>query len=329
MTATRTTAPAKMVPATHRPPKAASTMLPSSIGLTFSVAAEATALKLTARWGHYERVHVEDEAYRNKDGSLRRVWQRQPIEGISAPIPLQAGRIDAWSPCPDYPDVTVQGLVRQREHQWIVTLFLVNGQQEPATSTDSAWVFQPELCVESPDGAAIFQRRAPISEYADLDTQMMTMRYRKHVEFAVGHSVGVDWELADGTHDRATCITTAVIPTWEVPQTTPPTAEEIPALADLTLDMQLLAEVPDGQFGTHLLPLVTAYEDWITDQEQRLANPTPDLQPYRVPGQHALVACRTALERIRAGITLLDTSPDAAAPSASPTARWRSNECAG
>ncbi len=295
------------------PSKAASTMLPSSIGLTFAVAPEATALTLTARWGRYERVSIEDDAYRTKDGSFRRVWQRRPIVGVSAPIPLKAGRIEPWSPCPDHPDVTVQGIVRRREHQWIVTLFLVNGQQEPDKNKDSAWVFQPELGVAAPDGAPIFQRRALISTDADLDTQMMAMHYRKQVEFAVGHGVGVDWTLAAGTHDCATGITTAVIPTWEVPQTTPPTTEDIPALADLTLDMQVLAEVPDGQFHTHLLPLVTAYADWIAAQEQRLTHPTPDIQPYLLPGQHALAACRTALERIRAGITLLDTSPDAAA----------------
>jgi hypothetical protein len=295
------------------PSKAASTMLPSSIGMTFSVAADATALAITARWGRYERVDIEDDAYRNKDGSLRRVWQRQPIEGHVSPLPLTPGRIEACSPCPDYPEVTVQGVVRQREHQWIVTLFLVNGQEETQKNQDSAWLFQPELIVTAPDGAPIFQRRAPISGDTEPETQMMAMRYRNEVEFAVGHGVGVDWTLADGARDRATRITTAVIPVWEVPQTTPPTAEDIPALAALTLDMKVLADVPDGQFGPHLLPLVTAYEGWIATQEQRLAHPTPDLQPYLLPGAHALNACRAALERIRAGITLLDTNPDAAA----------------
>jgi hypothetical protein len=292
------------------PPKAASTMLPSSIGITFSVALDATHLKLTARWGHYKRVQIEDEAYRNtKDGTFRRVWQRQPIEGVSDPIPLIAGRIEPWSPCPDFPDVTVQGLARRREHQWIVTLFLVNGQEEPATNKDNAWVFQPELWVESPDGAGIFQRHAPLKTNDDREMQLMEMRYRNHVEFAVGHNVGVDWTvLADDPH-CATRITTTVIPTWEVPQTTSSPPEGI----DLTLDMQVLAEVPDGAFSTHLSSIVTAYEEWITTQQQRLADPTPDLQPYREPGWCALDACRTTLERIKAGITLLDTNPDAAA----------------
>ncbi len=295
------------------PSKAASTMLPSSIGLSFGVASDATHLKLTARWGRYDRVQIKDEAYRNKDGSLRHVWQRTPIEGVSDPIPLRDGRIEPWSPCPYHPDVTVQGLVRKREHQWIVTLFLVNGQQELAINKDSAWVFQPELIVEAPDGAPIFARKAPPNLHADHEAQLMAMRYRTQVEFAVGHGVGVSWEVARDTHERATRIQTTLIPTWDVPQTVAPDPAEIPALAGLTLDMRVLADVADGQFHTHLQPLVTAYENWIAEREHRLTQPTPDLQPYLDVGRTALAACRTALERIRAGIALLDSTPDAAA----------------
>ena len=44
----------------------------------------------------------------------------------------------------------MQGLVRRRDHFWSVTLFLVNGQAEPKKLRDTAWLFQPELAVESP-----------------------------------------------------------------------------------------------------------------------------------------------------------------------------------
>ena len=54
-------------------------------------------------------------------------------------------------PDAEFPDVHVQGLVRKRDHFWSVTLFLVNGQQEPKKLRDTAWMFQPELIVESPD----------------------------------------------------------------------------------------------------------------------------------------------------------------------------------
>jgi hypothetical protein len=197
------------------PPKAATAMLPSTIGLTFAVALDAGALCVTARWGRYSRAQVEEERFRRADGGYRSVWQRTQIEATSPPILLAPGKIAPWSPSSETPEVTVQGIVRKRAGQWIVTLFLVNGQPEPKVHKDSAWVFQPELIVEAPDGAPIFKRRALPHEQLDLDEQLMAMLYRGLVEFAVGHGVAIDAALARDAqgrpiYDRATRVWTAV-----------------------------------------------------------------------------------------------------------------------
>src|SRR6266511_2738972 len=124
----------------------------------------------------------------------------------------------------------------------MITVSLINNQTEPKIRKDSAWLFQPEL-----------------------DEQLMAMLYRKQVEFAVGHGVAVDAEVARDAQDalifdRATRVWTAVVPAYELPQTTPPQASDpgYAQLADLTVDMQALAEVPDGQFAAHLAPLAEA-----------------------------------------------------------------------
>ena len=76
----------------------------------------------------------------------------------------------------------------------------------------------------------------------------MAMLYRHHVEFAVGHGVLCSCGSAAYSPDCAMSIETVVVPTYEVPRTTPPTeedADENPAfgkLAGLVLDMKLLAE---------------------------------------------------------------------------------------
>ncbi|MDP9310845.1 MAG: DISARM system helicase DrmA [Chloroflexota bacterium] len=295
------------------PPKATTTMLPSSIGLTFAVDQNATGLVVRARWGRYDRALVESDAYKNKDGNLRRVWQRQQIDVASQPLPLVHGRIENWSPAPDYPDVTVQGIMRKRDGQWIVTLFLVNGQQEPVAAKDSAWIFQPELIVTSADGAPSFRKRTPPQDNPDLEEQMMVMLYRNQVEFAVGHGVAVDAEVSPESVDCATRVWTTVVPAYEVPQTTAPTAEDFPALADLTVEMQQLAEVADGQFAQHLQPLVDAYEAWLATQQRRVDHPTPDLLPCINAAEEALHNCRHTLGRIREGIGRLDADSRAAA----------------
>ena len=285
------------------------TMLPSAIGLTFTAARAATAIQISAHWGHYERVNLEGAG---ASAPAHRVWKRQPLGGLSAPISLKTGRLQRWAPSPEFPDVYVDGLVRARDDHWIVTLFLINGQSEPKQKKDEAWVFQPELGVQAPDGAPIFEKRLQLraGSHADPEEQMMQMLYRHEIEFAVGHGIAVHADLAAGRSDRAVRLTTRVAPDYEVPRVTPPSAVEIPALQDAVLDMRTLAETADADFGRALGPIVTAYTQWIAEQAARLGS--ADLAPYLPSARQSLDQCRGTLERMRAGIELLGRDPQAA-----------------
>jgi hypothetical protein len=105
-------------------------MSPFSLGLTFSVAGEATALKVTCRWGSYQRV-ASETLTTDRTGGLKLVWRRTPVEGILAEMLLDEGPIEEWAPDENYPDVRVGGRVRRVQGHWIVTLFHVNNQKEP------------------------------------------------------------------------------------------------------------------------------------------------------------------------------------------------------
>src|SRR5208337_1749477 len=154
---------------------------------------------------------------------------------------------------------------------WSVTLFLVNGQQEPKKLRDSAWVFQPELIVESPGKEAIFHSRPQQKDPGKSDPvtfaeeQEMAMLYRHHVEFGVGHGVSIRAERRDGVCDKAFRLSTRVVPTHEVPQTTPPTTADWPKMSGLVLDMKELGETPTSQIEFKLRPLITAYDAWIKE----------------------------------------------------------------
>ncbi len=140
----------------------AKTMFPSSFGLTFCVDVEAKELQITARWGYYSR--QRSETLTTPTGEKKLVWKRSQRQSVSKPIPLQVGRL-TWTPDNEFSEVQVQGIIRKRDHFWSVTLFLVNGQEEPKKLRDTAWLFQPELCVQSPDGKPVFhshpQQRDP------------------------------------------------------------------------------------------------------------------------------------------------------------------------
>jgi hypothetical protein len=284
---------------------ATKTMFPSSFGMTFCVGLEAKALLVTARWGHYHR--DRSETLTTKTGDKKIVWKRNQRAAVSEPIPLKVGRIK-WTPDAEFPQVQVQGLVRNRDDFWSITLFLVNGQAEPKKLRDTAWLFQPELAVEAPDRQPVFHSRPQRKEPGKADPesyaeeQEMAMLYRHQVEFGVGHGVSLHADCSDGICDKAHRLSTNVVPTYEVPRTTPPTVADWPKLAGMVLDMKELGETPTPQLGVKLRPLLSAYEAWIEDRQAELTR--PDLAPYKQPGQ-ALDRCRDNLRRIEAGLNLL------------------------
>jgi len=186
---------------------------------------------------------------------------------------------------------------------------MVNGQHEPKKLRDSAWLFQPELIVESPDKKPIFHSRPRQKDPGKSDPvtfaeeQEMAMLYRHQVEFGVGHGVSLHVECPDGVCDKAHRLSTSVVPTYEVAQTTPPTTADWPKLGGVVLDMKELGETPTSQLEAKLRPLITAYETWIKDRQADLEK--PDMALHQAPGESSLYRCENALERIEAGLKLL------------------------
>jgi len=288
-------------------PKAVS-MVPSSIGMTFTVSGSAQAIQVATSWGRYQRVSRE-EAGLDPDKGRRNPWKRIPVTGKSQSIPLKVGRIGRWSPCKDTPEVVVDGLIRKYDHGWTVTLFLVNGQNEPKKNKDSAWIFQPELSVESPDGKAIFERhlgsRLTDKQNATPEVQANRMLYRKQVEFGVGHGVAIHAELGPDQFDCAMRLSTQVVPAYELPPTRPASFE------GAQLQMLALAEMDDAAYGSAIQPLLKAYSDWIVAREAEIAAPSPDLAPHRLSAQSAIDNCKRALQRMQEGLDLLQSNSQA------------------
>lgn len=293
----------------EKAPAAAASMLPSSIGLTFSLEKHADTFQIRVRWGHYYR---GDSDYLTKDtGAPEKVWKREQIEDASEPIPLRAGKFGPWSPHSEFKDVVVKGLIREYEDAWTVTLYLVNNQEELKKLRDKTWLFQPELIITHPERKPVFIKRRLPDQFKsnNLEDRRMEMNYRRHLEFVVGHGVSTHTTLADGRWDRAVQVETKVIPQREVQRMEAPNVDEVPALRELVLDMKSLAEVKSGEFVKSLSPLLIAYEAWIQEREQQK---TQDLEPYKEDAADALVLCRENLKRIEAGINLLNQNEDAA-----------------
>src|SRR5262249_55403520 len=204
-----------------------------------------------------------------RTGRPKRGWKRYQRSGALT-LKLDQATVPPTSVHHDFPNVSVRGQVRKRDHGTVVTLFLVNGQEE-GRPKDEYHLFQPELIVTGSDGAAAFCKRMTrkTSAKADagvrLEEDTMSMLYPCHVEFAVGHGVAVQAEASAEEPDRAVLVKTCIIPRHEISRTTPPTAADAPLhpafakLAGLVLDMKELAELQGKQVKAKLGPLVTAY----------------------------------------------------------------------
>jgi hypothetical protein len=296
-------------------------LVPSSMGLTFCVGSDVKTLDVTARWGSYARVPKEEHEYtrprkNRQTGEVEetkvKVWRRIP-RGGRVMLMLKDGPVKPLVPDAEQDEVRIQGTVRTNaKGECLVTLFLVNGQLEPETNRDSAWLFQPELSVKGSGEAAgttVFLRR-PSNDVVvdDAERDQLELLYRCRVEFAVGHGVAVHADTPANDPTRATLVRTEVIPSYELPVTETPglDPDDRPAMKRLVergwLDMLSLSDLDKAELEVALKTLVDDYAVWIDEQRKRVGT---EITGYDAPANDALGSCKTTLERLRAGLKVL------------------------
>jgi hypothetical protein len=227
-------------------------------------------------------------------------------------VSLAEGDIFSVPADPSQPDVVIRGRIRRLDDDWVVSLFLVNAQVTAGRRPkDDELVFQPEMEVTGSDGSPVFRKRNRRSATVTDEQRRLEMLYRRHVEFAVGHGVAVDAQVASDNPSTAVRLTTCVVPTYEVPMTTPPGVEDNPSLAGVVLDMRRLAEMPDGELLASLRVLTASYADWIKANQIRADAGADGLDEFGPTTKQALDDCREAQIRIEGGIELLASDPQA------------------
>ena len=287
---------------------------PSSVGMTFCVDGDVEEIELEVRWGRYIRTESEEQT--TEGGKPMRAWKRIPSGG-RIKLSMKDGLVDPIASDSECPDVLVQGTIRAplASGDRLVTLFLINNQQQPEQNQDEAWVFQPELIVRDQKGEAVFRRR-PLLDHDGRDTEReaLEMIYRKQVEFAVGHSISVSATPSEENLERAIEIRTTVLPQYEVPVTETPglNPEDRPAMRRMVdegfLDMHVLAELERPALVEALSILTNDYESWIGDQRGRVGT---DVVGYDSAANQAMDRCDEILARLREGIDSLNKDDDA------------------
>lgn len=297
---------------------AGSTYFPSSMGLSFIVDTGVESITVTAEWGQYLRIKSETQV-KAKTGDPANVWKRKPVIAEPLVLMLEDKVLNPYILHKEHPEVQLQGRVRKTNQGWVVTLFMVNLQEERkrhGEPKDEVWVFQPKLKVTGDNNQPIFvQRKAGKFDLSKMDpltreeSETLEMLYRHNREFAVGHGVSVHAILPEPLAERAIKVETEWVPMFEVPQQTPRTGDDDENLHSAVLDMKELAELEKPSLIASLRNIETAYQIWIHAEEAKLTAPEEELAEHENAAKLVIERCTHALERIREGIDLIENDP--------------------
>ena len=277
---------------------------PSSMGLSFLVAADADALAVIVRWGDYEPAKVE-----GADGKSGSAWLRKSNER-TVPVSLSGAgehrRGDHVVPDSggltlhvDERPIRTDGLAEIPAGTRSVSVFLVNGRAPDDDNPDRAYAFQAEIEVR---GRQTFVPRPdPRGVQASAwDDRVADLHYADTPEYATGHGVSAGWDVVEGA---CRTLRTAWVPRADVEET------KTAGVPGAVLSMDALGALPDAQTAREALrPLVEQYRSWIELRRVEIET-LPDAR--RETAQELLRLAGVAADRMERGITTLASGADA------------------
>lgn len=311
-------------------------LIPSSIGITFCVTGDVETIEVEALWGRYERFNdhehrkIINKKIRDAEGNVTgveqkevkpKVWKRIPCGGRIT-LSMQEGFVPHQAPDSVHPEVRIQGSIRAKNDNGdrLITLFLVNAQEEPDDNKDTNWLFQPEIkiraCKNSQEKAIFRRKPLALNGSDDEERKSLEMIYRKKVEFAVGHGVAIHAVPDHSTPEFATEVRTTIMPQHEVPVTETPglNDKDRPAMRQMLdmgfLDMKMLATMERADLIKALNVLTNDYRSWINEQHGRIGD---DVTGYDSEALEALERCNAIHARLQQGVKTLEENDQALA----------------
>ncbi len=278
-------------------------MVPASMGLRFQVSGDLEAFTVTASWGVYEPVTLEAE---DPDGRKSRKFQRTPVD-IDVTVTLDGLVVGETSAFPLKDDVKlrVDRYDDADRGAVIVEVALCNDRETPRKIPVNAWLYQTRLTVTAGDEAVFLPVQdvtEPVTRHErDDELRRLNLQYRDRLEFAIGRTCSVDWDVAPKAR-RATCVRTTWLPRSETPQTT---AEEIEGVL---LDMEVLKNCDVDSLRNGLSPIVNGYATWL-DEEEELVGSLP--AHLRTDALEAIADARRVHRQLAAGLEHLLDDPEA------------------
>ncbi|KXK06604.1 MAG: helicase family protein with metal-binding cysteine cluster [Acidobacteria bacterium OLB17] len=281
---------------------------PSAMGVSFLAEISTNALVVDVEAGKY-RTESSIEDGREKRRFLRsaisgrRNIEAEELRGVGArtlryPVSTESGE-----------ETGLELFILSRpervvgEAEWrLITISLINkhSTQSERFVTEKCF-FQSGFRVTSPDDERCFIEY-PEKRGESLDDEELALRllYREKKTFAVGHGCAAEWTESG---ERATEISTAVLPTYDVKPIVPN------ILPDLSLSMLALSDVAHDSKQLEILNrLCEKYSAWIDEQEREALELA---EPLQGAAKMHLETCRQCLARMTKGVNVLATNDSA------------------
>jgi Helicase conserved C-terminal domain len=293
------------------PPVAmASVRNPSSLGLTFAVAASAGNLRVFVDAARYEPSGTQDERQRRgRIGAGDVTWQRRPVRAEPVQIRVDTEDAGSYRPVTDRSGDEIEGVslfVRVRgpdeNERRPVTVALVNTlKADGAAELRDAYAFlQVSLRIDA-DGDAVFVERPARISTLDAEHRSNALIYRHARTYAVGHGCSAGWTFAEGSEVDVTEVWTTFMPQHELLLSD--SNDEITAQS---LGMQWITTAARTQVIDDLNAFCDNYAAWIESQKKQI----PQLEAeHQETAKTHLRDCFEVVGRMRNGVNLL-AGPD-------------------
>lgn len=301
----------------------ANEFLPSAMGFTCKMKLTEGNITVNVKSAWYERsengvaekrvdgTQYVDKINRAGDIILRRNWTRRPLEIDDVVLSLSVigasrGQVHEsvlattpWDQC-NWLVLKVYNRSRPEnieKGECLLTFTIIN--QLSATSnqvdTDRFILFQNELSVKDELGDKIlpYDKRGSVNDTEE--EEELLLLYREKKTYAIGHGCSVKWKESA---DLVSCLTTTVIPEYELPK--------VDATHWVPLSMLELSDLGNWENAKcSLFQLVSEYESWILALELEVSNLNQKIQGAALRN---ITKCKSNLKRIREGVELLCAS---------------------
>lgn len=278
---------------------------PSSFGISFSLRAQVTAIKVFSQAAQYKLI-TEDDArneLRFAEGSYKqkaRFWKRMPLD--LAPVLIDVAELEAKKNIKIliHNNLSLRiclHKVYSEDGSKMISVSMVNEwESDKGYLNDSLHTFfQPEISIRTvePDGFCDVRKNIHLNENEEIAE--MEMLYSKVGSFASGHGCAVNWEIDD--NGAVTRIYTMFLPRYEVLQMMPSTA-----FVHDVLKMGFLATASQDDVLAGLGLLTDTYKKWIDKIEVESAYLPSE---HHVSAERNIKKCRNTLSTLKASIDAL------------------------